>query len=53
MNSLCLHCNLHEQIRKTFFKYITFKYPEFDVLSEQNKTLFLFHNIDSYIIVKN
>ena len=29
---------------------ITVKYPEFDALSErQNKTLFLFNNIDPYI----
>ena len=40
---------IHEQIRKTFFNDITLKYPEFAALSEQNKTLFLFNNIDPYI----
>ena len=46
------HCNLHEQIRKKFSNDITLKYPEFDALSEQNKTLFLFNNIDLYICKK-
>ena len=32
---------------------ITLKYPEFDALSEQNKTLFLFNNIDPFICKKN
>ena len=45
-------CNLHEQIRKTFFNDIILKYPEFDSLSEQNKILFLFNNIDPYICKK-
>ena len=30
-------------IRKTFFNDIILKNPEFDALSEQNKTLFLFN----------
>ena len=33
------HCNLQEQIRKTFFNDIILKYPEFDSLNEQNKIL--------------
>ena len=43
------HCNLHGQIRKMFFNDIILRYPEFDALSEQNKILFLFNDIDPYI----
>ena len=46
------HCNLHEQIRKTFFNDIILRYSEFDALSEQNKILFLFNNINPYICKK-
>ena len=32
-----------------FFNDIILRYPEFDALSEQNKILFLFNDIDPYI----
>ena len=47
------HCNLHEQIRKTFFNDTTLKYPEFAALIEQNKTLFLFNNMTLIFVKKN
>ena len=46
------HCHLHKQIRKTFLNDITLKYPAFNTLSKQNKTLFLFSNIDPFICKK-
>ena len=41
------YCNSMKYIRKTFFNDITLKY-----LSEHNKILFLFNNIDPFICKK-
>ena len=36
-------------IRKTFCNDIILKYPDFNVLTERDKILFLFHNMDPFI----
>ena len=46
------YCNSYKCIRKTFFNDIILKYPDFNTLSECDKILFLFNNIDPFICKK-
>ena len=43
------YCNSYKCTRKTFFNDIILKYPDFHTLSERDKILFLFNNIDPFI----
>jgi len=45
-------CNSYKCIRKTFFNDIILKYLDFNTLSEGDKILFLFNNIDPFICKK-
>ena len=45
-------CNSYKCIRKTFFNDIILKYLDFNTLSEGDKILFLFNNIDAFICKK-
>jgi len=46
------YCNSYKCIRKTFFNDIILKYPDFNTLSEGEKILYLFNNIDPFICKK-
>jgi len=46
------YCNSCKCIKKTFFNDIILKYPDFNTLSERDKILFLFKNIDPFICKK-
>ena len=49
----CLfYCNSYKCIKKTFFNDIILKYPDLNTLSERDKILFLFNNIDPFICEK-
>ena len=45
-------CNLYQNIRKKLFDDVTLKYPNFNTLSNSDKILFLFNNIDPFICKK-
>ena len=44
--------NYLECIRKTLFEDINLKYPNFNTLSNPDKILFIFNNIDPFICKK-
>jgi len=47
-----LFCNKHDTVRNSLVEDIISKYPEFDYLNANNKTVFLFNSTDSFICKK-